>query len=143
MGRRWIVPTAIATLGVALVLALLGCDLLPPAQRDDPPFAIEVHAGPVCTAEQLQVPGPADPRCDPRPVAGARMVITAPDAGGLVVAEGLTDLDGRLELELGPGNYVLIAGEVAGLTGPSAPIAFSLRANEERELLIPYDTGIR
>ena len=71
------------------------------------------------------------------------MVITARDAGGLVVAEGQTDADGRLELDLRPGNYVLIAGEVEGLTGPSEPIAFSLRANEERELLIPYDTGIR
>jgi hypothetical protein len=71
------------------------------------------------------------------------MVITSGDVDGPVVFDGVTDADGRIELDLQPGNYVITASEVEGLTRMSEPFAFTVRAGEPGVLTVPYDTGMR
>jgi hypothetical protein len=96
----------------------------------------KVVAGPTCPVES----SPPDPRCAPRPVAGATLLIQ--DLEGRTVTTAVSDASGAFSLTLPPGDYMLVAQPVAGLMGTAPPLSFSV-AGSPVELAVEYDTGIR
>ena len=119
-----------------IVLAVLtgGC-----APRPDPgTFIVTAKAGPTCPV----VTEPPDPACADRNVAGATIVVTRADGSGVVVARGVTDANGRIELTVPPGVYLVGAGEVEGLTAPE-PLELAVTSGGATETVLHYDTGIR
>ncbi len=87
---------------------------------------------------------PNDPACAPRPVAGAILVVTG--AGGTEVARATSGADGRFELRLPAGTYILVPQAVVGLMGTADPVPFSVAADGASSLAplqVEYDTGIR
>jgi len=92
-------------------------------------------AGPVCPVAKI----PPDPRCDPRPVPGARLQVT--DGAGRPVARTTTDETGRFAFTLPPGRYRLVPQPVQGLLG--TPGSTELTVPSPGELTVRYDTGIR
>jgi hypothetical protein len=119
---------------MVVVLSLVGCQ---PADEALGTLRGEVVAGPVCPV----VSDPPDPACADRPVPGATLVIEA--AGGGEVARLSSDGDGRFEIALPPGSYVLVPQPVDGLMGTAASQPFEIEANRTIELSVGYDTGIR
>ena len=105
--------TTVRTLfvAVALVLAVAGCT--GPGTAASPvasPGGTGVGqggiggiatAGPVCPVERV----PPDPKCVPRPVAGAVVVVR--DGAGREVARATTAADGRFFVAVPPGTYVV------------------------------------
>jgi len=95
-----------------------------------------VLAGPTCPVEHI----PPDPGCADRPVSGAEIVVTN-DAGDLV-ADALSDADGRFSVLLPAGRYTLNPQPVPGLLG-TAPPQMILINDADVEVTLRYDTGIR
>lgn len=109
-------------------------DSLPAA---NPVMGVAV-AGPVCPVERI----PPDPSCADQPVFGAVMVVKG--SGGVEVARTSTDADGRFELKLEPGRYLLEPQAVDGLLGTAAAQEIVVGIGEPMpELTVAYDTGIR
>jgi hypothetical protein len=100
---------------------------------------VTVVAGPVCPVETV----PPDPACDPRPVSGARVVVSPADGRDIIVAEGTTDADGIALLSLSPGDYLLAGGAVEGLFGVPQPMSVAVVAGRTTSVTLDYDTGIR
>jgi hypothetical protein len=123
-------------LGAAVLAVLTACDA--PAPAADATLEIQALAGPTCPVET----DPPDPNCAPRPVAEAPIVVTQAD-GGQVVAQGVTDGEGRLTLAVPAGDLVVTAGAVEGLMAAPAPMTASVAAGETSEVELLYDTGIR
>ena len=98
-----------------------------------------VTAGPVCPVETV----PPNPKCAPRPVAGA--VIVATDAAGQEVGRATSAADGTYELTIGQtGPVTITAQPVAGLVRAPAPVNLTLtHPGEVDHLDLQYDTGIR
>jgi hypothetical protein len=98
-----------------------------------------ITAGPVCPVEQ----SPPDPKCAPRPVAGA--VIVATDASGQEVGRATSAADGSYELIVAETGQVLVTAlPVEGLAGAPAPVPLTFTSpGEVRHLDLEYDTGIR
>jgi hypothetical protein len=96
-------------------------------------------AGPVCPVEK----SPPDPKCAPRPVAGA--VIVAANAAGVEVGRATTAADGTYELIVGQTGAVTITAQpVAGLMGTPQPVTVTLDSPSQVEQVdLAYDTGIR
>lgn len=95
-------------------------------------------AGPTC-------PGPvtaASDGCRPRPVDGARLLIT--DQRGTQVASVTTGSDGSWQVSLPNGSYTVEPQPVEGLMGGGAPVDFTVAAGKPGEpVVVEYDTGIR
>jgi hypothetical protein len=98
-----------------------------------------ITAGPVCPVETV----PPDPRCAPRPVAGA--VIVATDGSGREVGRATSAADGSYDLIVGEtGTVLLSALPVAGLARAPVPVSVTLAGpNEVAHVDLEYDTGIR
>ncbi len=98
-----------------------------------------ITAGPVCPVE----PSPPDPRCAPRPVAGA--VIVATNAAGQEVGRATSGADGSYQMIVSEtGTVLLTAQPVTGLVGLPAPVTVTLAVPSEVEHIdLAYDTGIR
>jgi hypothetical protein len=134
-------------LGLLALAALLagGCQLFPGLGTGSPPVTTpgeenvsgKVVAGPTCPVES----SPPDPRCAPRQVASATLLIQ--DLAGHTVATVVSDGTGAFSLTLPPGDYVLVAQPVDGLMGTAPPLSFSVVAASPVELTVEYDTGIR
>ncbi len=96
-------------------------------------------AGPTCP---VQPASPVPGQCEPRPVAGAVLVVT--DGSGHEVARMTTAADGSFTLALAPGTYTLVPQPVAGLIGGARPVTFAVSATgRPADLAVDYDTGIR
>ena len=121
---------------LAAVAMLTACDPAEPSAEGS--IVVVVQAGPVCPVET----NPPDPSCAPRPVANARIVVTRPDSDD-VVAEGVTDAEGRLTLAVPIGDYLVSAGAVEGLVAAPEPVVVSVLADLATEVAVAYDTGIR
>lgn len=93
-------------------------------------------AGPVCPVEKK-----ADPACEPRPVAGAIIVIS--DPAGSEVRRVTTDAGGAFFVELPPGGYVIEAQPVEGLLGTPGPLSAVVNDGIVFSIQLGYDTGIR
>jgi hypothetical protein len=95
-----------------------------------------VTAGPTCPVENPNLPA-----CNPRPVAGAVLLVKG--AGGVEVARFTTDATGLFRIGLQPGSYTLEPQPVEGLMGTAAPMPFTVNDGSETFLDVVYDTGIR
>ncbi len=110
----------------------------PPAPAAGPAtLLLTAQAGPTCPVER----NPPDPSCAPRAVAGAAIVIYSP--AGDVIAQGQTDANGQLSLQLPGGAYWVATAAVEGLMGTPDAQAFSVVAGNSAHVLFEYDTGIR
>ncbi len=126
---------------VSLVLAaLILTACTPSASPAAAEGVIEVRAvaGPVCPVETV----PPDPACEPRPVAGAPIFVMPADGRDVIVAQGTTDGDGLVRLDVAPGAYIVIGGEVVGLMGRPSPTPVTV-GSAPVSITITYDTGIR
>jgi hypothetical protein len=127
---------------IALVaLALTGCmpGTSPSPSGETGTLEVLAVAGPVCPVET----DPPDPDCEPRPVDGARILISPGDGREIVLAEGTTDAQGRVTFELPPGDYLVTGAEVEGLMGLPEPTPASVSARATASVTLAYDTGIR
>ena len=124
-----------------LALLLVACAPTVTPSPTSVPGTLEVRAvaGPVCPVETI----PPDPSCEARVVEGARVFMSPGDGRDIIVAEGTTDADGILRLDLPPGDYIVSGGEVDGLFGIPEPMPITLVAGEVAEVTLAYDTGIR
>jgi hypothetical protein len=122
---------------VSVVLGAVILASCTPAPHDT---VIEVHAvaGPVCPVETV----PPNPACEPRAVAGAPIFVMPADGRDVIVAQGTTDDNGLVRLEVPPGAYTVMGGEVPGLMGQPSPASVTARSALVPITLI-YDTGIR
>jgi hypothetical protein len=102
---------------------------------------LEIHAvaGPTCPVERE----PPDPACQPRPVSGARVVVTPADGREIAVGQGTTDERGVLVLEIAVGQYLVGASEVEGVFGSPQNVPAEVSAGRTTSVLLEYDTGIR
>ena len=125
-------------LAVLVVLAIPGCPA-PPSPAGTGAIDVEVLAGPVCPVET----DPPDPDCAPLPVADAHVLVQPGDGRDIVVAQGTTDADGRLRLEVPTGDYVVFGAAVEGLMGTPEPVPVSVGQNQTVPISLAYDTGIR
>jgi hypothetical protein len=99
-----------------------------------------VTAGPVCPVEK----SPPDPKCAPRPVAGA--VIVATDPSGQEVGRATTAADGTYSLAVseGRGTFTITGQPVKGLMGVPKPAQVTLGGpSDVQRVDLSYDTGIR
>lgn len=122
---------AIATSGVAVAPARAAPahDLL----------ALRALAAPVCPVETI----PPDPRCAPRPVVGAVVLVDPVSRPGPVLRL-VTDRTGRASMRLRPGRYRVIPRRVRGLLGTPAPVSVVLAGRGRTvRVALDYDTGIR
>lgn len=129
---------------IATILAICLAACSPPAGSPPagaPTYSVAGHAvaGPVCPVE----PADAKPgQCDPRPVAGAMLLVT--DDEGHEIAILTTGQDGGFATTLPAGSYALTPQPVAGLMGGAEPIAFEVLVTDHpTDLVVAYDTGIR
>lgn len=113
--------------------------VVPMVARDGGPNSYllsgSVVAGPTCPVERV----PPDPRCAPRPVAGA--VILVVDSEGNQIALATSDAQGGFELWLDTGTYTLIPQPVPGLLGTAPEQTITI--SRPTSVLFTYDTGIR
>lgn len=118
------------------LLLLVACDT--PDRSEEGTLLVVAMAGPTCPVET----DPPDPECAPQPVPDAPIAVSTP-GGREVVAEGVTDADGRLTLAVPAGDYRVTAGSVEGLAGTPEPVVVSVVAGITIEVPLGYDTGIR
>jgi hypothetical protein len=124
-------------LAAVVVLLVTGCTPSPGGTV----YAVGGYAlaCPTCPVEPAS---PQPGQCDPRPVAGAVLIIT--DAAGRGVGRATTGADGAWTATLAAGGYTLTPQPVAGLLGVAPPIAFTVSAGRApTDLRVEYDTGIR
>lgn len=127
-------------IAVLMLLLLAACRLAPSTSASDlGSIEVEAFAGPVCPVET----DPPDPECAPRPVQGALILVQPADGRDIVVAQGETDADGRVLLDVPAGDYLVIGAAVEGLMGVPQPIAVTVEADEATPVGLGYDTGIR
>ena len=124
-----------------VVLLLVACVPVesPSPAPDTGTLEVRAVAGPVCPVETI----PPDPSCEARPVENARVFVSPGDGRDILVAQGATDADGILRLDLPAGDYIVSGGEVDGLFGIPEPIAITVVAGEVAEATLACDTGIR
>ena len=124
---------------VAIAVAAFGCtspSATSPVARDTG-IGGTATAGPVCPVEQ----NPPDPKCAPRPVAGATIVIQ--DGSGAQVAVAISQQDGTYFVAVPPGHYVVDPQPVQGLLGTAATQPADVAAGAITDVALEYDTGIR
>ncbi len=121
-----------------LLLLLVACA---PSPSDSVIGSIQVDAfaGPVCPVETE----PPDPDCVRRPVEGALVLVQPGDGRDIVVAQGETDAEGRVMLDLPPGSYLVFGAAVEGLMGTPQPVTAVVEARARTLVGLEYDTGIR
>jgi hypothetical protein len=129
----------IATIGLAGSIALLAiaCGSGPNAGDSIPPTPNGVHGvvvlGPMCPVLQENSP------CPDQPIR-ARLRVTTPDGASFVTD---TDAQGRFELTLDPGRYVIQAVSL-GAGQSSKPTPFEVPASGNvTGLIVRVDSGIR
>jgi hypothetical protein len=131
-------PAAIALL-VTLLVACGGPAGSPgPSDTETAGSRLEVSltSGPTCPVEQ----NPPDPNCAARPVADEVVTVSA---GGVEVARGRTDAEGKIAFELVPGEYTVSGLNESGLMGPPEPATVLIGAAAVVTVDLEYDTGIR
>jgi hypothetical protein len=127
-----------SVLGLALLLPAC-LPIATPTAGGMGTIEIEVVAGPVCPVEQE----PPDPNCEPRAVEGARIFVQPGDGRDILVGEATADQAGHATIEIAPGDYIVVGGDVEGLMGRPEPAAISVVAGQTATITLTYDTGIR
>lgn len=123
-----------ALVALSLVLLLAACEHEKSSAGGPSGVRGIVLAGPQCPVESATSP------CPDEPLAGVEVDVLVDNE---VVAKAETDADGRFEIELEPGEYVIEA--LVQDSGPMFGRPISVTVPEERfvEITVPVDTGIR
>ena len=124
-----------------LALVAVGCSEIGiPIETPTPPSGIRgtVVLGPTC-------PGPVEPGENP-PVAcltpyAASLVVT--DSEGAPVVRVTSSADGKFQVDLPPGEYVVTPATGADTYPIAQPVSVTVSAGQYSEVEINYDTGIR
>jgi hypothetical protein len=95
-----------------------------------------VTSGPSCPVQKV-----GDTACDPKPLAGAVLVVRS--AAGAEVARLTTDASGLYRIPLPAGDYSLEPQPVQGLMGTAPSATFTVQAGGLSIVPLSYDTGIR
>jgi len=126
-------------------LLLAGCGEIPngsPGTTTPPPSGVRgtVILGPTCPIGGE--PGASDPIPCLTPYVAQLVVV---DGQGVAVAQVTSDADGRFEVTLPPGDYVITPTPPASgdLFPIAQPLSVVVIAGEYLEIQINYDTGIR
>src|SRR6266508_3810642 len=118
-----------------LVLFLVACAGRGPSSSGDSGIRGTVLLGPTCPVEAVENP------CPDRPLADVEIHVLQ---GGDVVATVRSDGDGRFEVALDPGQYLVQALVEPGGPGMSAkPVDVPVRSGEFTDVNVPVDSGIR
>jgi hypothetical protein len=128
--------TGMRRLLVVIALSAIACSGGSPSPVDSGSgIAGTALAGPVCPVER-----PGDSACDPRPVAGALVIVRGADGSEIATAQ--TADDGSYEILIPPGRYTVEGAPVEGLMGN--PTAVEVEVGDGVETVnLQYDTGIR
>ena len=127
----------VAVLASACLLLLCGC-LLESQQTGRLQGA--VVSGPTCPAEPDDAPPSGG--CRDQPVTGAD-IVERPRGGGADVTAS-TDQKGVYEVELPPGEYLVVPQDVPGLLGTPEPAEVTVVADQTTTAPpLRYDTGVR
>ena len=95
----------------------------------------EVGIGPMCPVIQEGVPCPDQPY---------QAVLTVFTPAGRKVTRVETDIEGRFEIKLAPGEYILHPESPNGQTPPfAADIHFTVQPDEFTTVTVTFDSGIR
>jgi hypothetical protein len=125
-------PLTVLALAIS-VLSLASCGQDASGTKAETGVRGVVLAGPQCPVEQAGSP------CPDEPMANVEVQATA---GGSAVATARTDAQGRFELPLEPGDYVIEAVLPAG--PPSAkPTSVTVPPHGFSQVTVLVDTGIR
>ena len=76
-------------------------------------------------------------------MAGARILVSPGNGRDIVVAEAVTDEEGRVVFELPAGDYIVTGAEVVGLMGVPEMADATVSVGATTSLAVAYDTGIR
>ncbi len=128
-----------SSLLILVLMVLAACQPAAAPSVGEGVLEIRAVAGPVCPVERE----PPDPACDPRPVEGARILVSPGDGRDIVVAEARTDEKGLARISLPAGDYIVTGLEVTGLFGSPEPVTVSIRGTVTQALVLTWDTGIR
>ena len=116
---------------LALACFICGCDS--PAAPSDTGLVGTVTRGPIRPVCQIDVP------CDEPFSASFRV-----QQGSRVVASFRSDSQGRFELRLAPGMYLVVPGSDAPIISPTAQTKqVEVGSNGLTTVLLQFDTGIR
>jgi hypothetical protein len=124
-------------IALAVAATFLAFACAQPQAAPTPRVAVHgrVTMGPTCPL-QRKVP---EPGCAPRPFAGT-FAITG--AGGAAVASVESSAEGRFDITLPPGDYV-IALKSKGMMPSMAPQDFTVPPSGETDLELQVDSGMR
>jgi hypothetical protein len=125
-------PTTIAPVMVAMVIASVACG--GPGDRASGGVRGVALAGPRCPVVVEGSP------CPDLPWRGTVRVITT---DGDVIEEASTSADGRFEIALDPGEYIVVAVLEPGGIGGAIPSPVTVGANAWTDVTLSVDTGIR
>ena len=118
-----------------LLLFLVACAGRDASTTGDSGIRGTVLLGPTCPVETVENP------CPDRPLADVEIHVLQ---GGDVVATVRSDGDGRFEVALDPGQYLVQAVVEPGGPGMSAkPVDAPVRSGEFTDVNVPVDSGIR
>ena len=124
-------------LAIPLLLVLAACQPTSSAGVASGDLELTAVAGPVCPVEH----DPPDPGCEPRPVDGARILLSPGAGQDIVVAEAVTDGNGVARVTLPAGEYIATGLGVAGLFGSPPSVPVTVRAGVTTTLVLTWDTG--
>ena len=124
-----------ATILSALVMLLAACGNQAPPSKADSGVRGVVVSGPQCPVVTIENP------CPDLPVSGIVVSVSTPD--GSVATETRTDTDGRFDVAVAPGEYVVQPVVESGGVAFSKPLQVSVSDGEFVEVTLQVDTGIR
>jgi hypothetical protein len=125
-------PAAIALL---LVLLAAACGERSTGSSVDTGIRGVVLAGPQCPVETAESPCPDVPVPD--------LTVRVSTTAGEMVAEDVTDAEGRFEVSVEPGDYVAQAVVDAGGPTSAKPVDVTVPPDGFAQVTLPVDTGIR
>ena len=115
-----------------LILVLATCSIYSPTPRGSG-IEGQVFLGPMCPVVQEGQPCPDQPY---------QATLTVRNLDGLQVAQFQTDAQGRFEVPLVPGEYILHPESPNGLPFAGAQ-SFTVQTGSFTQITVHYDSGIR